>query len=230
MSLERRKKLVELALKHDIIILEDDAYGDFHYEGEKLPSLASLDTSGHVIFIKTFSKTVSPGLRLGFMVAHKKIIETCSLVRQGEDVHPNSISQWLVERYYSKVDVQTHLEGVCSRYHKKRDLMYDALSTYAPAELQFFKPEGGLYLWCHLPQGVRAMQLLEQTLIRKVSFMPGNSFFLGEEGQEYIRLNFSCPKQEEIEVGIRILCEEVRKLANKQHKETIANSEIIPMY
>ncbi len=229
MSLERRKKLIELAHRHDIIILEDDAYGEFVYDHVPLPTLASLDDSGHVILLKTFSKTISPGLRLGYMVAHKKIIEMCCLVRQGEDVHPNSISQWLVEKYLETTDVDQFMIPVCSHYKKKRDLMYETLLKYAPAGMAFYKPKGGIYIWCQLPEHLSAMKLLERTLKHNVSFMPGNSFFLSKEGDSYIRLNFSYPTELEIKKGIRVLCEEVESIRRDNQVELKA-CDIVPMY
>lgn len=229
MSLERRKLLIELAQRHDIIIIEDDAYAEFVYDIEPLPSLASLDSSGHVISLRTFSKTISPGLRLGYMVAHKKIIEMCCMVRQGEDVHPNSISQWLVEKYLESSNVESHIQHVCECYQNKRNLMYDALQKYAPMGMSYYKPKGGFYLWCKLPKHVSAMKLLERTLKRNVSFMPGNSFFLSGEGDSYIRLNFSYPKVKEIREGIRILCEEAELLRTDNQKE-LDRLDIVPMY
>ncbi len=230
MSFIRRKKLVELAQKHDIIILEDDAYGEFHYDNEELPTLASIDKSGHVIYLKTFSKCISPGLRLGYMVAHKRIIESCSLVRQGEDLHPNSISQWLVEKYLSTNNHDTYLSDVCARNKQKRDIMYEELLKYAPEGMTFSKPRGGIYIWCHLPENVSATKLLEHTLKRKVSFMPGLSFFLSEEGDHYIRLNFSYPKNEQIQEGIKVICEETALLSKEKEKEQIRSSEFVPLY
>ncbi|MDD5936593.1 MAG: PLP-dependent aminotransferase family protein [Clostridiales bacterium] len=230
MSLDRRKRLVELAQKHDIMIIEDDVYGEFHYENEELPALAALDRSGHVIYLKTFSKCISPGLRLGYMVAHKKIIETCSLVRQGEDVHPNSISQWLVEYFLSHTDMDSYLADVCERNRKKRDLMNEEILKYAPSGMTFVKPKGGIYIWCRLPDNVNASKLLEATLKRNVAFMPGNTFFLSEEGEHYIRLNFSYPKAAQIREGIRVICEETRYLSQSKKSEEIHNSELVPLY
>jgi DNA-binding transcriptional MocR family regulator len=229
MSMERRKKLIELAHRHDIIILEDDAYGEFVYDQELLPTLTSLDSSGHVILLKSFSKTISPGLRLGYMVAHKKIIEMCCLVRQGEDVHPNSISQWLVEKYLETTDVEHFMEEVCERNKKKRDIMYEALLKHAPTGMTFRKPRGGLYIWCELPEHISAMKLLERTLKRNVAIMPGNSFFLTGEGDSYIRLNFSYPSEHEIKAGIRVLCEEA-ELIRQDVQEEVSQIDIIPMY
>ncbi len=230
MSFARRHRLVELAQKHDIMILEDDAYGEFHYDNEELPTLASIDTSGHVIYLKTFSKIISPGLRLGYMVAHKKIIETCSLVRQGEDLHPNSISQWLVEKYLLANSLESHISNICARNRIKRDIMYDELLKYAPEGMTFFKPRGGIYIWCRLPEYVSAMKLLDKTLKRKVSFMPGLTFFLSEEGEHYIRLNFSYPKEEQIKEGIKVICEEIALLSKEGEREQIRNSEFVPLY
>lgn len=229
MSLERRKNLIELARRHDIMILEDDAYGEFVYDDKPLPSLASMDMSGHVISLRTFSKTISPGLRLGYMVADENVIKMCCMVRQGEDVHPNSISQWLVERYLEITDLDQYIKHICKAYQKKRDLMFDALVSYAPAGMSFYRPRGGIYIWCELPKHVSAVKLLERTLKRKVSFMPGNSFFLSEEGDSYIRLNFSYPKEREIREGIRVLCEEV-EILSKVHQKELNHLDIVPMY
>jgi len=135
LELERRKRLVELASKYNVIILEDDAYGDLCYEGHLLPMLKSMDNDGYVIYLSTFSKNIYSGLRLGWMTAHKKIIKEFASAKQLMDLHSNSLSQWIVERFIENGSLEAHLVTACSEYRNRRDIMYEALSKYAPKDL-----------------------------------------------------------------------------------------------
>lgn len=230
MSLERRKRLVELASKYRVIILEDDAYGDLCYEGYPLPLLKSMDNDGYVIYLSTFSKSVYPGLRLGWLVAHKKIVKRFAAVKQIMDLHSNSLSQWIIDRYISNGGLEKHLPKVCEEYSLRRDIMYDALLKYAPVGLTWNKPRGGYYIWCKLPMGVSASKLIQKAGEYKVVFVNGTPFFLSGQGEEYIRLNFTFAPMADIDEGIKRLCTAIKELMVKNdYSESYLDIEINPI-
>lgn len=212
MELERRKRLVELAYRYRVLVLEDDAYGDLCYDGQPLPLLKSMDSEGYVIYLSTFSKSVYPGLRLGWMTAHPKLIQRCSDVKQIVDLHSNSLSQWLIERFITSGEFEAHLARVGEDYRSRRDAMYDALLQHAAPGMSWNRPRGGYYIWCRLPEGVSAARLIDKAAEYKVVFVPGAPFFTADQGDHYIRLNFTFAPLKEIREGIRRLCQAIREL------------------
>ena len=212
MSLERRRRLVELAGRHNVIVLEDDAYGDLCYDGSQLPLLKSLDGGGYVIYLSTFSKNVYSGLRLGWIAADKKIIGQFSSSKQLMDLHSCSLSQWLIERFISNGAMTAHLRKVCAEYRERRDLMLSALSSCAPAGTTWNTPRGGYYIWCRLPRGISANKLLIKAAEYQVTFIPGAPFFASGEGDEFIRLNFTYAPESKIDEGVRLLCRAMKEL------------------
>ena len=153
MSLERRRRLVSLAARNNVIVLEDDAYGDICFEGEQPPLLKALDGGGYVIYLSTFSKNVYSGLRLGWIAADKRIVRQFSAAKQLMDLHSVSLSQWLAERFVTSGGLDRHLTRICAEYRERRDLMLAALSRYAPPGTAWDTPGGGYYIWCRLPEG-----------------------------------------------------------------------------
>jgi len=212
MELARRRRLVELAHKYRVLILEDDAYGDLCYEGHPLPSLKSMDNEGYVIYLSTFSKTIYSGLRLGWMVAHKKAVKKFAAAKQIMDLHSSSLSQWIVERFIVNGGLDRHIPMICREYRMKRDAMYDALVKYAPVDLMWNRPRGGYYIWCKLPKEVPASKLIAQAALRKVVFVPGTAFFSIDQGDNYIRLNFTFAALKDISAGVQGLCEAMQEL------------------
>lgn len=230
MELERRKRLVELASKYRIVILEDDAYGDLCYDGHPLPTLKSMDIEGYVIYLSTFSKTAYSGLRLGWMVANKKVVKKFASVKQVVDLHSSSLSQWIIERFMEDGGLSAHMPKICREYRIKRDLMYGALGKYAPEGLMWNRPRGGYYIWCRLPERVSAARLVQKAAKRNVVFVPGTPFFTGEKGDEFIRLNFTFAPPEDIEEGIKRICEAVRELLEEgSGGESYAGLDINPV-
>jgi DNA-binding transcriptional MocR family regulator len=230
MPLERRKRLVDLAVRYRALILEDDAYGDLCYEGVQPPLLKSMDNGGYVIYLGTFSKSVYSGLRLGWMTAHKKIIKRCSAVKQIMDLHSSSLSQWIIERFVTSGDFDAHIVKTCGEYRLRRDAMASALKKYAPAGMSWNLPKGGYYFWCRLPEGVSASGLIARAAEYKVVFVPGNPFFASEQGDNYIRLNFTFAPLKEIPEGIKRLCRAVRDLLTlRENKEIEKVMEINPI-
>lgn len=212
MELERRRQLLELARKYRVLILEDDAYADLCYEGQPLPSLKSMDNEGYVIYLSTFSKTIYSGFRLGWMVAHKRAVKQFAAAKQIIDLHSSSLSQWIVERFIVNGGLKRHVPQICREYRVKRDAMYDALVKYAPADLIWNRPRGGYYIWCQLPQEVSASKLVAKAAERRVAFVPGTAFFITDQGDNFMRLNFTFVPLDEIATGIQRLCEAIREL------------------
>lgn len=230
MEFERRKRLMELAYKHRVMILEDDAYGDLCYDGHSLPLLKSMDNEGYVIYLGTFSKSVYSGLRLGWITAHKNVIKKYAAVKQVMDLHPNSLSQWIIERFITSGSFDVHMSKMCKEYRVRRDAMNDALLKYAPSDLIWNKPRGGYYIWCKLPKGVSAAKLVKKAAEHKVAFVPGNPFFVSGHGDEFIRLNFTFVPFEDIELGIKRLCAAIKELMeNKDFDEIYSDIEINPI-
>jgi DNA-binding transcriptional MocR family regulator len=215
MTLERRRRLVELASRCNVVVLEDDAYGDLCYESGQQPLIKSLDAGGHVIYLSTFSKNVYSGLRLGWIVADKKIVRQFSSAKQLMDLHSSSLSQWLVERFVSSGAIAAHLKKVCVEYKERRDLMVSALNRYAPAGASWNTPAGGYYIWCRLPRGFSADRLVSKAAGYGVTFIPGRPFYVSGEGDDHIRLNFTYAPKNKIDDGVRLLCKAMRALLDE---------------
>jgi DNA-binding transcriptional MocR family regulator len=230
MELERRKRLVELACKYRVLIVEDDAYGDLCYEGHSLPILKSMDNDGYVIYLSTFSKNIYSGLRLGWMVAHKRVVKEFAAAKQIMDLHSSSLSQWIIERFITNGSLEAHVPKICREYRIRRDAMYDALSKYAPADLIWNRPRGGYYIWCKLPGGVSASKLVSKAAKYKVVFVPGTPFFTSGQGDDFIRLNFTFAAFKDIDEGIKRLCVAMKELIdNKDSLESFTDIEINPI-
>lgn len=231
LAIERRRHLVELACKYKVMILEDDAYGDLCFEGNPMPTLKSMDNSGYVIYLSTFSKNIYSGLRLGWMVAHKKIVKRFAAAKQIIDLHSNSLSQWIVERYISSGGLEKHVPKICEEYRLRRDIMYNALQKYAPDGTTWNRPRGGYYIWCRLPEGVSSAKLIPVAARRNVVFVPGTPFYCDGQGDEHIRLNYTFVDIDKIEPGIKGLCEAIKELmeAHEKEAERAAVLEINPI-
>jgi DNA-binding transcriptional MocR family regulator len=218
MSLERRKNLIELAYKKKVVILEDDPYGELRFEGSKLPTFKELDKYGYVIYLSTFSKIIFPGIRIGWMCAQKPVIHQFTMAKQLADLHANSISQWIVDRFLSSGKLEEHLKYICSEYRKKRDIMIEALLDNPVDGLEWNKPLGGFYIWCGLPDGLPYSALLAKASEKGVAYVPGNTFFLGGRGENYIRLNYTYPPKENIVTGVKRLKEAIEETILSSHK------------
>ena len=203
LSLERRRRMVELARKHNVPILEDDPYGELRYRGERLPSLASLDDHGTVIYISTFSKTISPGMRIGWVAASAEVIHALVIAKQAADLHTSTIEQRAAARMLDRFEYDEHVAHLNKVYGERSALMLDSLERHFPAEARWTKPDGGLFLWIELPESISGEDLVQEALYEKVAFVPGAPFFAGEPRHNFIRLNFSNSTPERIEEGIK---------------------------
>lgn len=205
-SYEKRVAIYELARKYDIIIVEDNPYGELRFAGEDVPTLKSMDTDGRVIYCSSFSKILSAGMRVGFVVANNTVIQKLAVAKQGEDVHTNIFFQMLAHKYMTEYDLDAHIEKINAIYRRKCALMVDALEKYMPKEVKYTKPEGGLFIWCTLPAHVDAPTFIKKAIERKVAVVPGTAFNCDTEApSQSFRLNYSMPTDEQIDEGVRIL-------------------------
>ena len=204
-SLERRRDLAELAARFGVPVIEDAPYAELCYDGSPLPPVASFDEAGLVILLGTFSKILSPGLRLGWVVADSEILQRYVLVKQGVDLHTSSLTQLLAAHFMLENDLEAHITRLCDVYRGRRDAMLAALDEHFPKDVSFTRPAGGLFLWVELPEGMNARRLLERALEERVAFVPGESFFPGGGNENTLRLNFSAMPEERITEGIRRL-------------------------
>ena len=205
MTLERRKQVLDLAYKYNVHIIEDNPYGDLRFSGEDVPSIRSMDTKGHVIYAGTFSKTVAPGLRVGYMCADKSIISKATCALQVSTVHTSILSQMIVHRFVTKYDFSEHLENLQKIYGHKCDLMLTNLKFKMPKSITFTEPDGGLFIWGTLPDGDMDY-FVKKAIEQKVAIVTGRAFLVDERKPTLsFRLNYSTPTDEQIEKGVDIL-------------------------
>ena len=204
-SLERRKKLLELARKYDLPILEDNAYGEVRFEGERVPSIKSMDTEGRVIYLGSFSKILSPGLRVGWACADKEVILKYELVKNGLDLQSAELAQMQVDEFLNANDLDEHIAKINKVYKERRDLMLKTIDEEFPKEAKYFYPEGGMFIWVELPSHVNTRDLLVKAIDKKVGFVPGGSFYPKGDCESSMRLNFSTMENDKIVEGIKIL-------------------------
>jgi 2-aminoadipate transaminase len=220
LSMERRQTLIELADRYGIPIIEDDPYGELRFEGGHLPPLVVQDADrlngrsslngkgffhGNVIYLSTFSKTLAPGLRLGWMVAPTEVIQNCVRAKQGMDLHTSTFVQMVVYEAVMDGFLKEHVRRIRDVYRTRRDVMLAAMGHYFPSEITWTRPQGGLFLWVTLPKKLDSVAILEKAVANKVAFVPGSAFFPDGGTQNTMRLNFSNAQPEQIEIGIRRL-------------------------
>ena len=204
LSLERRRRLVDVAKRRELLVLEDNPYGLLRYEGEPQPTLYSLDGGEYVIYLGTFSKILSPGLRLGWTAAPRPVLEKMNLGKGSVDLCPSSLSQHFVLAYFAERDWRRYLGTLTELYRRRRDTMLDALAEYFPREATWTRPEGGLFIWATLPDYIDTTDLLARALREEnVAFVPGRAAYLDGRGGSSMRLNFSGVGEDDIREGVR---------------------------
>ena len=202
LSLERRRRLIRLAQAHRIPVLEDDPYGELRFRGERIPPLAALDDRGMVIHLGTFSKTLAPGMRLGWMVGPKELIRAATIAKQAADLHTGTLAQRAAARLLRTFDYDGHLAVIRRAYGQRAMTMLDALERHFPPGARWTRPDGGLFVWAELPEGISADDIFADALRDKVAFVPGSAFFAGAPKRQFLRLNYSNRPPELIEEGI----------------------------
>ena len=216
LSLERRQKLVELADRYGVPIVEDDPYGQLRYEGEHIPSIVSLDSeyrglnggghySGNVIYISTFSKLLAPGLRLAWVIAPPEVIRKLVMTKQAADLHTSSFNQYVAYEVAKGGFLDEHVKLIRAVYKERRDVMFEMMEEMFPQGVTWSKPKGGMFLWGVLPEGTDATELLKRAVERKVAFVPGAAFHPRGGGANTMRINFSYSSPETIREGVRRL-------------------------
>ncbi|MDF2840966.1 MAG: PLP-dependent aminotransferase family protein [Clostridia bacterium] len=205
MSLERRKKLIELANQYNIPVVEDNPYGELRFEGEMLPAIKSFDTKGLVIHLGTFSKTFCPGLRIGWVVASPEILTKYILSKQGVDLQSSTIAQREVNKFLEMYDLDKHIDMIIGIYRKRRDLMLETMEKEFPAGVTFTRPQGGLFTWVTFPEHMDAAEIMKKSLEEKVAFVPGQSFFPNGQYKNHGRFNYSNMPEDKIVEGIKRL-------------------------
>lgn len=203
MSLEKRRKMYELAKKYSVIILEDNPYGELRVAGTAVPTLKSMDTEDIVVYAGSFSKILSPGLRVAYCIAPKPILAKMTVGKQASDVHTAMLNQLIVYEWLTKYDVAKHIEKIRNIYRKKLDLICNCIDKELGGFVEYVRPEGGLFVWCKLPDDVDMLDFCKRGVEKKVAVVPGNAFLTDDTVEcHYIRLNFSTPSDEAIKEGL----------------------------
>lgn len=205
-SYEKRVRIYDLARKYGLMILEDNPYGELRFAGEDIPAIKSMDTDGIVIYCSTFSKILSAGMRVGFVIAPDEVASKMVVSKQTSDVHTNIFFQMLCYRYMTECDLEGHIKEIQKIYRQKCTLMLDCLDKEFPLEIKFTRPEGGLFIWCTLPKYVDASLFVKAAAERNVRVVPGATFNCNTAAlSQSFRLNFSTPSDDQIVNGIKIL-------------------------
>ncbi|MFP3896761.1 MAG: PLP-dependent aminotransferase family protein [Anaerolineales bacterium] len=220
MSMARREEVVEIARSMGVPIVEDDPYGQLRFGGEPLPPLVAIDAAlytendedagyvkGDVIYLRTFSKTLAPGLRLAWVVCPPEIAEQFVMAKQGADLHTNALAQTMAYEFMRRGWLPAQVQRIRDTYLARRNAMCAAIEEYFPEDVLYTRPEGGLFLWVTLPEGVDAVELLQEAAEQKVAFVPGGPFYANGGGENTLRLSFASVSCETIREGIRRLGE-----------------------
>lgn len=228
LSFERRLQLIELSEKYGVPVVEDDPYGQLRFEGEHQPSIVVLDSqtraqehcySGNVIYLGTFSKTLSPGLRLAWVIAPTEVIHKLINAKQGTDLHTSTFNQMIAYEVGKDGFINEHVKYIRKIYRERRDVMLDTLTEHMPEEVKWTHPQGGLFLWLTLPECINSRELLEEALKFKVAFVPGDSFYAQGGHYNTMRLNFSNPTPEMINEGIGRLAKAIKQFIASSNKD-----------
>lgn len=206
MDLTTRKAILELSYKYNVLILEDNPYGDLRFEGEPIPSIKSLDTKGHVIYAASLSKIIAPGMRVACCVADKAIIQKIVVAKQANDVHSCLWSQKVMARYLQNYDMNKHIEEIRLIYKEKCHLMLLEMEKYFASNVEYNRPEGGMFIWVTLPDSIDVDHFIQEALKQKVAVVPGKAFMTDDSKPcQSFRMNFSTPSNEDIIKGVEIL-------------------------
>ena len=217
--LERRQRLIELADRYGVPIIEDDPYGQLRFEGSYIPPIIVLDEqrhpkdkyyTGNVIYLSTFSKTLAPGIRLAWVIAPPEVIRKLVVAKQGADLNTAMFNQMVAYEVGRGGFLDKHIQHICEVYHERRDVMLDALEEHMPAGVTWTRPMGGLFLWLSVPAGISTIEMFPEAVAQKVAYVPGDSFHPCGGGENTMRLNFSYARPPEINEGIARLANVIR--------------------
>lgn len=211
LSLERREKILKLADQYDFLIVEDNPYGDIHFEEQFLPALKALDNAERVIYLRSFSKVFSPGIRLAWMAAEENIIRKMAVAKQYIDACSNTLSQYLMFEFCKRGYLERQIKSNITFYKTKRDFMLQALEKYFPEQVQWNRPLGGFFIFIKLPQYLDAEQIFCEAIEENVAFVAGRPFFIDDSGRNTMRLSYAQSTNDEIESAIRVIGQIIKK-------------------
>ncbi|ASJ13561.1 aminotransferase-like domain-containing protein [Thermococcus thioreducens] len=214
MSLERRKKLIELAREYDFLIVEDSPYSELRYSGEPIPPIKHFDDEGRVLYLGTFSKIFAPGFRLGWIAAHPHFIRKIEIAKQAVDLCANPFGQVIAWKYVADGHLDEHIPKVIEFYRPRRDAMLEALEEYMPEGVKWTKPDGGMFIWVTLPEGIDTKLMAEKAIRKGVAYVPGEAFFAYRDVKNTMRLNFTYVPEETIREGVKRLAEVIKEEMN----------------
>ena len=205
-SMEKRRRIYELAKHYNVLILEDNPYGDLRFAGKHVEAIKSFDTDGIVVYAGTFSKVISPGLRVGYAIAPKEILQKMVVCKQGEDVHTAILNQMICYEFMAHYDYEAHLAKLKNIYRSKAKVACDAMDKYLSPEITYLPIEGGLFFWCTLPSNVDMPDFCKKAVLSKVCIVPGNTFLTDEnEPCGSFRINYTTPDNQSLVKGIKLL-------------------------
>lgn len=214
-STQRRRAFMDVINKYEVPVVEDNPYGELRFEGEFQPSLKSMDKKDLIVYCGTFSKTLAPGLRIGWVAASASIVEKYVFIKQAADLHTSSISQLEISKFLELYDLDEHVAKINKVYGNRRSVMIEALETYLPAKAKFTRPEGGLFTWVELPGKIDTKELLQYCLKKNVAFVPGHGFYPNRIVENTMRLNYSNMSEEKIMEGIKRIGDSIKALARE---------------
>ncbi len=218
-SLERRKQLANLAAKHQVVVIEDNPYGELRFEGEALPSVKAFDKTGCVFCLGTFSKIFCPGYRIGWVAGDKRAIDNYILVKQGADLQCNTIAQREISKYLELYDIDKHIEKIREIYKRRRDIAVKTMEAEFPKGVTFTRPQGGLFAWVELPSDINARDVLDKCLEKNVAFVPGGSFFPNGRKENTFRINFSYMPVDKIVEGLQCIAGILKEFMKNNTRE-----------
>lgn len=216
MSLEKRKRLLELAEQYDFFIFEDNPYGELRFAGEDVPTIKSMDKEGRVVYLGSFSKILSPGMRLGFVSCDKDLMERMIICKQVQDVHTNVLSQMIAYEYVTRYSIDEHIKKLRKSYGEKCALMQECMDKYFPSCVTHTSPEGGIFLFCEMPEQYDSKEILEKAIEKGVAFVPGSTTMIDDRAKySTFRMNYSTATKEQIEYGIKVLGDVLKEVVGE---------------
>lgn len=210
-TLERRKRFMEVVSKYDVVVVEDNPYGEIRFRNEPLPDLISMDKKGQVVYLGSLSKVLSPGMRIAWVCASPEVASTVEALKETNDLQSPELTQMIAAYYMNMFDMEAHIKHIQETYKKRADLMVKMIEENFPKEIKFTRPEGGMFLWLELPEGLDSDKILDDAVAAGVAYIPGESFFAHEGVKNTVRMNFTLVTEEQIEKGIKILGEVFKK-------------------
>ena len=205
-TMEKRRQVYDLAVKYGVMIMEDNPYGDLRFDGQHVPSIKSIDTEGIVVYCGSFSKLISPGMRVGYVIAPAQVVAKLVVAKQCSDVHTNIWSQMVCAGLLETLDMDNYIAGLCKVYQRKAKLMLSQMDQHFSSKLNWTKPQGGLFIWCTLPEGADMLGFCKNSVENRVAVVPGSAFTAIEGAPtQSFRLNYSTPSDEKIIEGIELL-------------------------